>query len=72
MTTYRVEKDGETVFEGKSKGYDRTAVPVKLWDRPESGEVRVYVDDELVSVAIPLAEAETRDLEAALAESGEG
>jgi len=74
MITYRVEQDGKTVFEAKSKGYDRSAIPDELWDRPESGEVRIFVDDELVSVLIPLAEAQARDLlleaERALEEEG--
>jgi len=64
MTAYRVEKDGKTVFEAKSKGYDRSAVPREWWARPQSGEVRVFVDDELVSVTIPISEAEARAIEA--------
>ena len=62
-TSYRVEQDGKIVFESKSKEYDRSVIPAEWRARPESGEVRIYVDDELISVSVPLAEADRRRVE---------
>lgn len=64
MTTYRVEQDGKTVFESESKKYDRSVIPDEYRARPEAGEVRIYVDDELISVSVPLDEADRRRVEA--------
>lgn len=63
MTTYRVEQDGQTVYESTSAEYDRSVIPDEYRARPEQGEVRIYVDDELISVAVPIAEAERRRVE---------
>lgn len=62
-TTYRVEQDGVTVFESESKKYNRSIVPAEWWARPEQGEVRIYVDDELISVAVPITKADRQRVE---------
>ncbi len=50
MTTYRVEQDGVTVYEGESKEYETEGIPVEYRTRPATGEGRLYVDDELIGV----------------------
>lgn len=61
MTTYRVELDGETVYEGKSKRYDRDGIPVEYRNRPPDGsEIRLYVNDELIGVQVSEAETARR------------
>lgn len=69
MTTYRVEKDGKTVWSGKSDAYDRDAIPAEYRARPESGEVRLFVDDALIGVQIALSD-ELLQLAAALKAEG--
>jgi hypothetical protein len=72
-TTYRVEIDGVTVWSGDSAEYDRSVIPVEYRGRPESGVVRLFVNDELIGEQIPLAESEHRAIVAArAAELGEG
>jgi hypothetical protein len=69
MTTYRVEQDGKVVYEGKSKQYDKDGIPAEWRDRPTSGEVRLYVDDELIGVQISQAD---EDVMTAAAKAVEG
>lgn len=57
MTTYRVEMDGETVYENKTKKYEKDGIPVEYRNRPPAGSViRLYVDDELIAVNVPEGE----------------
>lgn len=64
MTTYRVEQDGNTVYEHETDEYDKDGIPAEYRQRPATGEIRLYVDDELISVSVPIAEAEAQAIAA--------
>lgn len=76
MTTYRVEKDGVVVYEHETDEYEKEGIPAEYRARPESGEVRLYVDDELIGVQIPLDVEEEETVKAQraldLPEEGDG
>ena len=73
MTSYRVEVDGATAWTGESAEYDKATIPAEYRARPKSGTVKLFVDDVLIGVQIPLAESERLTIEAAnAADLGEG
>lgn len=52
---YRVEIDGKTVWQKRTKAYEGLAVfPIEHRSRPRSGEVRLFIDDECIGVQTPL------------------
>jgi len=53
MPTYRVEHNGKTVYEHKTKTYDKDGIPVEYRTRPETGIIKLFVDDELIGVQTP-------------------
>ena len=58
MATYRVERDGKTVWSddtGKKPG-TVAHFPDEYTDRPETGETHLVIDDVVVGVQIPLVE----------------
>lgn len=57
MAQFRAEINGETVWTGRSKDGSVKNFPEE-YRRPEGGEVHLFIDDELVSVAVPSEESE--------------
>jgi hypothetical protein len=57
MTTYRVVKDGTEVLNVQTDEYEGLEPFGEHRQRPESGRVELWVDDEIVAVQEPLDEA---------------
>jgi hypothetical protein len=47
---YKVTENGRTVYEHKTKTYDKDGIPVEWRGRPAKGTRRLYVNDELIAV----------------------
>lgn len=50
---YRVEINGKTVWSDTSRTYDNKKIPAEYRNRPDKGEVRIFVNDELIGVQTP-------------------
>lgn len=56
-TTYRVDVDGTTVWTGETDDYQGlTVFPAEYRGRPETGEVCLFVNDELIGRQISEAD----------------
>lgn len=66
MPEYRVEIDGETVWSTTTDEYEGCfeVFPAEYTDRPESGEVYLIVDGEIIGRQISLAQEAAEAAEA--------
>lgn len=53
MPNYRVVKDGDEVFSVVTDSYEGVGPFGEYTERPESGRVELWIDDELVGVQLP-------------------
>lgn len=60
MPNYRAVKDGEEVLNVTTADYQGLEPFGEHRERPESGRVELYVDDELIAVQEPLDEVAER------------